>query len=131
MEKLFQFNGGPFDLYTIGWVGLEIIERLESLHKYNIVHNNIKPANLCWGKFLRSSIINKNTIYFIDLRLANNIKEWQLKYNPENNYESLEFIHYEQKENKSHPGTPIYMSVNINKGLRISWQTDMESMIIH
>mgnify|MGYP002624899847 CR=1 FL=1 len=74
LEKLFQFNGGPFDLYTIGGIGLEIIERLESLHKHNIVHNDIKPANLCWGKFHRSSIINKNTIYCIDLGLANILK---------------------------------------------------------
>ena len=45
---------------------MQILDRLEKLHSFGFLHNDIKITNLCWGSYYCGDIINKDIIYLID-----------------------------------------------------------------
>jgi hypothetical protein len=45
---------------------LQILDRLENLYAYGFLRDNIKIANLCWGRYCSRDIIDKELIYLID-----------------------------------------------------------------
>ena len=60
LDKIIHFYNKPFTVPTICLIGIEIIKRLESLHKLGILHNDLKPSNFSWGIFKEGEIKNKN-----------------------------------------------------------------------
>ena len=57
LDKLFNFCGKTFPLKTVCLIGVEILRRLQSMHKYGLIHRDLKPNNFTWGNF---SINNNN-----------------------------------------------------------------------
>lgn len=74
LNKLFQFYGNIFDDYTIANIGLQIIVRIQSMHKLNISHNDIKPSNIICGRIINSIINDRKTLYCIDIGKASKIR---------------------------------------------------------
>ena len=53
-----------FSLETTLLIALQVLQRLKSIHRYGILHNDIKPENLMIG------LNDPNTIYLIDFGIA-------------------------------------------------------------
>lgn len=43
-----EFN---FEMATVAIIGIQIINILKQIHQRAIIHNDIKPKNICWGRF--------------------------------------------------------------------------------
>ena len=43
-----RFNQG-FDVKTVCHIGIQLLDRIEALHKIGILHLDIKPDNMCLG----------------------------------------------------------------------------------
>lgn len=56
LNKLFHFYGNIFNDFTVANIGLELIDRIHSMHKMEISHNDVKPSNILWGRVINSTI---------------------------------------------------------------------------
>jgi serine/threonine protein kinase len=98
IHDLFVFCESKFTLKTITWIGLQMLTRIESMHKLNFIHRDIKPENFLIGN---SKKIDR--IYCIDFGLS---KRFICpKTNEHCKYKKTKFI-----------GTPRYASLNAHKG---------------
>lgn len=92
---------------------------------YIIIHNDIKPNNICWGKFNKSYYIEKSSFFLIDFcysrkigaLLKNKIKIQKIN---ENNI----LFHEERKEN-IYAGIAEFIEIKPSKGVAI----DIEELI--
>ena len=93
-------------------IGLQLLNRLESIHNCNYVHRDLKPANIMCGKYKG----DQNLIYLIDFGLAK-------KQNQTSN-----FNHNEQSNKVV--GTAIYAGINAHvPGAQYQKRDDLESMM--
>lgn len=46
LERLFQIYKRKFKLETVVTIGIQMIERLETMHNCGLVHNDLKPQNI-------------------------------------------------------------------------------------
>lgn len=111
LQELLVKCGGSFSLKTVIMAGLQILNRMEHLHKNNFIHRDIKPSN-----FLIGVGAKKNTIYIVDFGLSKEFCDAQGNH--------IEFI-----KHKSYVGTIRYMSINCHKGVETSRRDDMYSFI--
>ena len=129
LKKLINFYGGPFDINTIGLIGIEIITRIKALHSLGILHNDLKPSNFSWGIFINNNIEYRKTIFMIDFGLCTLYKKLikdNLIYLDEENNDNKSFIsdhHYKRYGNLE------YMSIDVLNGKRATRKTEMESFI--
>ena len=65
LEQLFNFCDRQFTIPTTANIGLQILDKLEHLHKKHFVHRDMKPENIVIGQGKKS-----NSAYIIDLGLA-------------------------------------------------------------
>jgi serine/threonine protein kinase len=56
-----------FSVKTVTMIGLQMLHRLESIHKFGFIHRDLKPANIMVGK---NSKNEPTVIYLIDFGLA-------------------------------------------------------------
>ena len=117
LDKLLKFCNKQFKLQTICYIGIEMIERLETLHKNSILHRDIKPNNFIWGNYSRKkkSKKNFNNIFLIDFGLSC--------------FYIIKNQHYELSTGNSFIGTLRYASINTHKGIRESRRDDLESVM--
>lgn len=101
---------GNLCLKTVLLLGIQMIERLETLHTHYLLHRDIKPDN-----FMINISDLTNKIYLIDFGFCK-------RYNHEGN-------HIEFKMNKTLIGTPNYVSINVHKGCEPSRRDDLESCL--
>jgi serine/threonine protein kinase len=115
LETLFNFSKRKFDIKTISFIGIELINRIEELHKLGYVHRDIKPKNIVWLNFSDYESILKNNLILIDFGLAG-------PYVSKNN-KHLPFI-----AELGHIGTHYFSSVNSSRGNSQSRRDDIESI---
>eukprot|EP01029_Cantina_marsupialis_P007721 TRINITY_DN187503_c1_g1_i1.p1 TRINITY_DN187503_c1_g1~~TRINITY_DN187503_c1_g1_i1.p1 ORF type:complete len:508 (-),score=143.46 TRINITY_DN187503_c1_g1_i1:632-2155(-) len=102
---------GPFNLKTTLLIGMQMIERLESLHEAGICARDIKPENILIGR--RKSI---DTLYMVDFGLSSYWKD------PNTGH------HMDCDDMGRLIGTPRYASINSHYGLTCSRRDDIESL---
>ena len=56
-----------FSIKTVTMIALQILQRLEMMHKHGYVHRDLKPANMMVGKSSKGEL---NVIYLIDFGLT-------------------------------------------------------------
>lgn len=95
LHKLFEFCEQKFKPTTIAWLGIQMIQRIESVHSKEIIHRDIKPEN-----FLIGTSKKVNTVYQIDFGLSKRF------INP------ITGEHVEKKKTSWVTGTPRYCSKN-------------------
>ena len=101
---------GRLSIKTVLLLGIQMIERLETLHNHYLIHRDIKPDN-----FMINISDKTNKIYLIDFGFCK-------RYNHDGN-------HIEFKMNKTLIGTPNYVSLNVHKGCEPSRRDDLESCL--
>lgn len=102
LEKLLS-ERGRFGLPTVSKIGIALLNRIEALHKQNVVHGDIKPPNICLG------LNNPSELYLIDLGFSKVI------------------VPNKTCTSKYIRGTLKFMSVGAHEGY-VSFQTDIESI---
>lgn len=103
MERLKKFS-----LKTTCKLGMQMIQRIEYIHKKGILHRDIKPDNFLMGKE------DTNLLYIIDFGLSKNYVE--------------RGKHIKCKDKKKMTGTVRYASINIHDGIEPSRRDDLISV---
>lgn len=114
--KLLDFCKGKFPMYTILSIAIELLKRLEALHKNGILHKDIKPSNIVFGNFSTQKIDEKDSLYLVDYGLST-------KYIDENKN------HYQYLINRRFVGTVKFASRHALNTERYSRRDDLESLI--
>lgn len=65
LEVLFRECGKKLSLKTVAMLAIQMLERVEILHRYGLIHRDIKPANFTVG-----SERHPEAVYMIDFGLA-------------------------------------------------------------
>ena len=70
LKTLFNFCNRKFDIKTISYIGIELINAVEKLHSIGYIHRDIKPKNISWLNFSDYESILKNNLILIDFGLC-------------------------------------------------------------
>lgn len=62
LNKIINFTDCGFEISIVAVLGIQMIETLKSLHEKYILHNDIKPSNICWGKFINGKFSEKKNL---------------------------------------------------------------------
>eukprot|EP01083_Nonionella_stella_P029961 82291_1 len=118
LEQLFTLCGRKFSIRCVCAIAIQILTRIEELHKHNYLHRDIKPDNFLIGHTPSGDphFQNKEAskIYMIDLGLGKVWKEGGR--------------HIPEKHGKRLIGTPRYASINTHFGHEQSRRDDLESL---
>lgn len=112
LEDLRIKCGGKFSLKTVLMIAIQIITRIENIHKQGLIHRDIKPDNFLMGDM---NTITKSRLYLIDFGLSR-------LYIDENGE------HIEPQTGRKIVGTTRYISINIHNGITPSRRDDLESI---
>ena len=93
-------------------LGIQILNRIENLHKYDYLHRDIKPDN-----FLIGTGKQKCRIFLIDFGLS---KKYRLGDD-----------HIDYNSNKNFTGSFRYSSIRNHKGIEQSRRDDLESIRVY
>ena len=111
LDDLFRFCNKTFSLPTVLSIGLQMLDRIESIHSLHIIHRDIKPENFLIGKKDKIS-----TIYLCDFGLAKRFRDKKTG------------NHIPYKDKKKFTGTPVFASVYTHLGCEQSRRDDLESL---
>ena len=111
LQDLFSFCGSRFSLKTTLMLADQMLARVDSVHKKNFIHRDMKPENFLMGLGRES-----HTVYLIDFGLSKKFKD------------AKTHQHIPYKENKNLTGTARYASVNAHLGIEQSRRDDLESI---
>ncbi|MCQ2816043.1 MAG: protein kinase [archaeon] len=110
--KLMNYcDNKKFTIVTVCLLALQILNRIEYLHKHHFLHRDIKPENFLIGTENKSNIV-----YLIDFGLSKRYK------NPKNHQ------HIPYREGRLLTGTARYVSINTHLGIEQSRRDDLESI---
>ena len=110
--ELFNYCGcKKFTISTICLIALQVLNRIENLHKHHYIHRDIKPENFLIGIHEKSNII-----HLIDFGLSKRYK----------NQKTHQHIPY--REGRALTGTARYVSINTHLGIEQSRRDDLESI---
>jgi serine/threonine protein kinase len=110
--ELFNYcNTKKFTIGTICMIALQMINRIEYMHKHHYIHRDIKPENFLIGCGDKSNII-----HMVDYGLSKKYKD------------NKTHQHIPYRENRCLTGTARYVSINTHLGIEQSRRDDLESI---
>ena len=95
------------NVYTVASIGIQMINRLESIHKLNVIHRDIKPENILIKQ-------DNSIVYLADFGLATMF--------------IIDNKHITIKQSDNITGTNKYSSKNVKLGYNSSCRDDLESL---
>ena len=107
-EYIREQCGGRLSLKSVLALGMQMLKRIEDIHKAGIIHRDIKPDNFIFN-------IDGTVLYLIDFGLAKK-------------YVNSNDEHIQIDDGRKLTGTARYASINIHKGLTPSRRDDLESI---
>ena len=72
LRALLNFLDGSFNIQTVVNIGIQLLQRIEALHKKGILHLDIKPANIVYGNLSSENNKDQGNILLIDYGLSRN-----------------------------------------------------------
>ena len=112
LNNLLNYCGvRKFTISTVCLIGLQMLNRIEYIHKHHYLHRDIKPENFCIGTEEKT-----NVIYLMDFGLSKRYKN------------SKNFQHIPYREGRALIGTARYVSINTHLGIEPSRRDDIESI---
>lgn len=101
-----------FTLVEVLKLGIQMIQRIQSVHSVGLIHRDIKPDNFLFGKTMK----NLKMLYLVDFGLCRGYRQ-----------ESGE--HIPEKIGKAIIGSPNFVSLNVHEGAEPSRRDDLESVV--
>lgn len=129
LKNFFISEKSIFESALVSLIGKQITEMLSNIHQKGIIHNDIKPNNICWGRFSCSNFVDKSEFFLIDFGYSRKYGDSYQKDIKSNEKLNNEIIHYEDKLENRFVGTPKFMAIPISEGYCPSRRTDMEELI--
>lgn len=111
LMDLYKQCSFKFSLKTVLLLSFQVIDRIETLHSYNIVHRDINPSNFLIG-------INEKRyiLYLLDFDLSSKYKD------------SKTNLHIKNKTARNKIGTIGFASINTHINKEYSRRDDLESI---
>ena len=109
LHKFFINHNSNLSKLDICLIAIQCLERIEWIHKNNIIHRDIKPDNFLFG------IKDPRIIYMIDFGLSK-------KYRSKRTFKHIKYTY-----TRKIIGTARYTSVNSLKGFEMSRRDDLEA----
>ncbi len=110
--ELFNYcNVKKFTIGTVCMLAIQMLNRVEYMHKHHYLHRDIKPENFLIGCGDKSNII-----HLVDFGLSKKYKD------PKTHQ------HISYRENRTLTGTARYVSINTHLGIEQSRRDDLESV---
>ena len=97
LEELYSANNHKFSLKCVCIVAIQMINRLEALHKYGFIHRDIKPENFLIGRKSKAAMV-----YMCDMGLCKQYRD------------SVTNVHIPFQTNRSLAGTARYLPFILN-----------------
>ncbi len=113
LEDIFERCDRRFSLKTATYLVVQMISRIQVIHKFGLVYRDIKPDNFLMG---RGDHKDDSTVFIVDFGMAKHFRDPK----------TLQHIPYREK--KSLSGTARYMSINTHLGREQSRRDDMEAI---
>ncbi|PFH38206.1 casein kinase I [Besnoitia besnoiti] len=110
LEDLFNLCKRRFSVETVLHLGIQMLDRIEYIHKHHCIHRDIKPDNFLVGRGE-----NANVIYLIDFGLAKKFRDHTGR-------------HIVYKEGKNLTGTARYASLATHLGVEQARRDDLEGL---
>jgi len=110
LEDIFNLCKKQFTLYTVLFLAIQMLARLEALHLEGYIHRDIKPDNFLFGLEEKHDLL-----HLIDFGLSKK-------------YLDNDGKHIPFKKNLSMVGTPRYTSIHSHLGYEHSRRDDLESL---
>lgn len=107
LHDLKKKYSGKFSLSTVISIGLQVLERLKSLHSSGYIHRDLKPQQFLVGKK------DKERVYMVDFGMCKKFR--------------LASIHIPFQTNCPKAGNATFASINIHRRIQASRRDDMES----
>ena len=63
LRSIDKYTNFQFDWIFVSILGIDLVKILKEIHLRGIIHNDIKPSNICWGKFSNGNIIDLEQFY--------------------------------------------------------------------
>ena len=104
LEDLLKNCGGQFSLKTTLMLAEQMLEKIELLHRKELIHRDIKPSN-----FLMDVSKHSPKLYMIDFGMSKRYITLGDKEVPKE--------HIEYRDGKSFIGTPRFASANVHQGV--------------
>ena len=115
LNKIIRFTDSEFEISTVVIIGIQMVMVLKNLHDIGIIHNDIKPSNICWGKFINGIFDEKKNFFLIDFCCSRNFTILGSSANKNNiSNQDIEKIHITDKLENSFNGTAKYMAIPIS-----------------
>ena len=111
LELFYYCGNNKFSIITVCLLAIQMLNRIEYLHKNNYVHKDIKPENFLIGTNEKS-----NVLYLVDFGLSKRYR------NPRTH------SHIPYHEGRRLTGTARYVSINTHLGIEQSRRDDLESI---
>ena len=112
LSQLLEYCGKKkFTLGTVCLIAMQILNRIEYIHKKHFLHRDIKPDNICIGNEDKTNIL-----FIIDYSFSKRFKD------------SKTHQHIKYRENLSFIGTTRYASINAHLGVELSRRDDLMSI---
>ena len=111
LELFYYCGNNKFSIITVCLLAIQMLNRIEYLHKHNYIHRDIKPENFLIGTNEKSNIL-----YLIDFGLSKRYR------NPKTH------SHIPYHEGRPLTGTARYVSINTHLGIEQSRRDDLESI---
>lgn len=136
LEDVFDACGRRFSVRTTSYLALQMVTRIQTIHKHGLIYRDIKPDNFLLGRggegdaFLATGSMPivmgspashtrpswRPTVYIVDFGMVKHYLHPR----------TLEHIPFREK--KSLSGTARYMSVNTHRGWEQSRRDDLEAL---
>jgi serine/threonine protein kinase len=129
LNNFLQDNDNVFDYILVTIIGKQISEILMKIHQHGIIHNDVKPNNICWGKFSFSNFTNRNEFFLIDFGYSRKIGTVVNDDNNLKNPNINDILHNEDRIENKYAGTAEFMAISLSEGYSPSRRTDMEELI--
>ena len=109
LSQLLEYCGKKkFTLGTVCLIAMQLLNRIEFIHKKHFLHRDIKPDNICIGNEDKTNIL-----FLIDYGFSKRFK----------NNKTHQHIPY--RENRPFIGTARYASINSHLGVELSRRDDL------